>query len=123
MISKYRAQGFPVPGEEFRLIRGTVTQLKTALKEAIATMTHQRLSASRILQIPNEATIQNIAEFDKSILSFDRSTFLYAFFTFANGRAIVRSDEGTRYAWIKMNVGTRNWVMEFQKERRQITDR
>uniref|UniRef100_A0A914XQG2 N-acetyltransferase domain-containing protein n=1 Tax=Plectus sambesii TaxID=2011161 RepID=A0A914XQG2_9BILA len=92
MTPKYRASGFPVPGETFKRISGSVSQLKIALEEAISTMSTEQLSTNLIRAIPTEVTIESITEFDRTIVPFERSAFLDAFFSFANGKAIVKSD-------------------------------
>lgn len=94
MTAKYRASGFPVPGETFRRIRGSVAELKIALKEALSTMTNETISTSLIRKIPSEATVESVAEFDRTVVPFDRSAFVDAFFTFANGIAIVQCHGG-----------------------------
>lgn len=94
MLSKYRASGFPVPGETLKSTRGSIAQLKIALEDALAAMTKETIARNQIRKIPSEATIESIVEFDRTIIPFDRSAFLEAFFTFANGKAVVSSTGG-----------------------------
>ena len=94
MTPKYRASGFPVPGETFQSIYGSVKQLNEALEKVISARKTETTKKNHIRNIPKEISIEKIAEFDRSIMNFDRSAFLSTYFAFGHGKAITQLNGG-----------------------------
>uniref|UniRef100_A0A914WSS7 YitH acetyltransferase (GNAT) domain-containing protein n=1 Tax=Plectus sambesii TaxID=2011161 RepID=A0A914WSS7_9BILA len=85
MTKKYRAVDYPIAGETFHKIHGSVLQLQRAL----ALFDTKSSTFFQVRRIAEKDAIAPVAKYDEEIVHFDRSQFWEQFFPLADGKVLI----------------------------------